>query len=110
MTTNLHSDAREMAEAVARWMGWKQRDGDPHLPWRNPSGMPAYRLPNFASSLDAMREVEDEIERRGLDVKYMEHLVGVLGKDRLVGEWEILRATAAQRLEAAARVIEEVSR
>lgn len=103
-------NAREQAEAVARWMGWKYDPSRPFdMRWQATRGDLVDAAPAYWRSLDAMREVEDEIERRGLDVKYMEHLVGVLGKDRLVGEWEIFRATAAQRLEAAYGVIQEAN-
>ena len=92
-------DAREQAEAVAKWMG---------LIWRS---CEFETLPPYATSLDAMREVEDEIERRGLMGKYADALIGdrELHTEREV-EHFLIRATPAQRLAAAARVIEEVGK
>ena len=102
---------REQAEAVARWMGWKPT-GSYSQPWRNPKGRMVYRVPPYADSLDAMREVEDEIKRRGLWERYvttlwMEHGPGgFMERNVYVGFG--LRATAAQRLQAAFEVIKEV--
>jgi hypothetical protein len=100
---------REQAEAVAKWCGWKPT-GNRNIPWRTPSGFDVYRLPPYDDSLDAMRDVEDEIERRGLMGKYADALVG---ERELHTESEVerflIRATAAQRLEAAYWTIQEAA-
>lgn len=103
-------DPREQAEAVARWMGWRRRDGDAHLPWMNPSGKPVYRIPTYADSLDAMREVEDEIERRGLLERYRLQLHAEWCEDHKYPRFTLflITLTAAQRLQAAFEVIKEV--
>lgn len=113
MTMKSHSnepmpDPREQAEAVALWMGWKRRNGDAHLPWRNPNGKPVYRIPTYADSLDAMCEVEDEIERRGLLDQYGAQLFRVWcsSKAQITFTSFLIRATAAQRLQAAFEVIQ----
>lgn len=107
-------DAREMAEAMARWMGWTECKrpgfGEGLCP---PGSTYPDNLPKYASSLDAMREVEDEIERRGLVVEYMALLRKVWRESTgAIDEWMyfLLRASALQRLQAAARVIQEVER
>lgn len=74
----------------------------------------------FASSLDAMRRVEDEIEKRGLQREYLRQLVGMqqgsvaLDIDCLDYEgttpralWSLVCATPAQRTEAAYQVLKE---
>lgn len=118
-------DPREQAEAVARWCGWETIPGltiDSVL-WLEPkTGRKWQTLPPYASSLDAMRAVEDEIERRGLCMVYRLHLLDAV-RERAISLWHssaepatfdrwaeyaIATATAAQRLEAAAKVIEEV--
>lgn len=103
-------DLRAMTLTVAKWCGYTNiRLTEMFDEVADHNGHTRVRLPNFAESLDAMRKVEDEIERRGLEVRYMEELVGVLSADRLVGEWEVLRATAAKRLQAAYRAIQEAA-
>ena len=111
-------DPREQAEAVARWCGCHPT-GNRDTPWRTPSGLfDVQFLPFYADSLDAMREVEDEIERRNL-LKLYGFFLGcvVAGSDEQY--WDFTRddaflagatATALQRLQAAARVIEEVGK
>lgn len=97
---------REMAEAVGvfmdrKWCGHPTCDGT--------------CLPDYADSLDAMREVEGEIHRRGLFERYVDELMKVQG---WITEWAhvwehhdawrgLVLATAAQRLEAAYRTIQE---
>lgn len=109
-------DPREQAEAVARWCGWK-RIGNGYFV--NPAGKFSFweKPPDYAASLDAMREVEDEIERRGLWLEYAHVLEGIVTHSGPTMEWKSqwlgwvymgARATALQRLQAAARVIEEV--
>lgn len=102
-------DAREQAEAVARWCGWK-RTGSYWQPWRNPKGRMVYRVPPYADSLDAMREVETELSKRGHFRRYREVLKTMWNEDLTrmdFGEY-LVRLTALQRLAAAAKVIEEV--
>ena len=106
-------DPREQAEAVARWMGWTViKKGAFYILWQPPyNDHPTIDLPDYADDLNAMREVEHEIERRGLLVEYVAMLRKVWqGHEDALDEWQyfLIRATAAQRLEAAARVIEEV--
>ena len=104
-------DPREQAEAVARWCGWKHFENR-NMPWRSHCGVDAYRLPPFADSLDTWPPVEALLAERGLLRRYREELESMwraddMGMDR--AEY-LIRASAAQRLAAAARVIEEVER
>lgn len=105
---------REMAEAVAKWMGYT-RTVDYWRFWVDPSGAPADHPPRCADSLDAMREVEDMLAKRGLFERYVDELMKVQG---WITEWAhvwehhdawrgLVLATAAQRLAAAAKVTEE---
>ena len=116
-------DQREQAEAVARWCGWEFKGSRAAFPWRHAKkGVRLSHMPPYDESLDAMREVEDEIERRGLCMVYRLHLLDAV-RERAISLWHssaepatfdrwaeyaIATATAAQRLEAAAKVIEEV--
>ncbi len=65
----------------------------------------------FSTSLDAMHLVEDEIERRGLQERYIQELDRLVTYERDEGwewfRWGILRATPEQRCLAAFRAIEE---
>jgi hypothetical protein len=68
--------------------------------------------PKYGSRLDDMRAVEDEIERRGWMAAYECELILVWGR-QTTGflerpEWFLIRATAAQRLAAAEKVIENM--
>lgn len=66
----------------------------------------------YADSLDVMREVEGEIERRGLWRKYEAALTDIFLAQTPPVDWHwfLIRATAEQRLAAAYRVIQEVER
>lgn len=116
----------EQAEAVAKWMGLEKC----HL-WTGvnlgSAGGPAmlkgkcghakcypkeYGPPRYADSLDAMREVEDEIERRGLIPEYVAELRRFWKASDDVPDFYpyfLIRATPAQRLEAAYRTIQEAA-
>jgi len=113
----------EQAEAVAKWCGWKA--GTTHKPsFANPSKMiedrriwvheklgVRHRLPDYAESLDAMREVEDRLAERGLMAKYETALSHIYFAQDAISDWNhfLIRATAAQRLQAAYRTIQEAA-
>lgn len=108
-------DAREQAEAVAKFMDRK---------WCGSPTCDGTCLPDYANSLDAMREVEDEIERRGLWRAYRS-LLHMAVIDRGFALWEseknngvkyrecleyaVATATPAERLEALGKVMEEAT-
>lgn len=68
----------------------------------------AKTLPDFATG-PAARLLEDEIERRGLQERYIQALDKVVTYERREGwewfRWAILRATPAQRRDAALRAV-----
>lgn len=79
-------------------------------------------LPTYSTSFDAVRMIEDEIEKRGMQREYLHQLVGMqqgsvaLDIDCLDYEgtmpralWSLVCATPAQRAEAAYRVLREAS-
>lgn len=118
-------DPREQAEAVWRTLfpwpdtqcpvcGWTFDDRPtgcrPGDCWLSPApDRKSSEAPPLESCLDDMRIVEDEIERRGLTKHYWKALNGVWTvQDSGPFQHFLIRATAAQRLEAAYRVIEEV--
>jgi hypothetical protein len=51
----------------------------------------------MGNSRDAAAWLEDEIERRGLDMPYVKHLQVIVGSS---AKWHLLRATPAQRAQA----------
>ena len=67
-------------------------------------------IPAWSSSLDAMRDVEEELERRGLKAPYvsaLEEALGAIAPDRWPeGPWRLIHASAAQRATAALAVLE----
>lgn len=114
-------DPRQQAEAVARWCyGTKRVHVDEYGSVRVFEGTAkrfSFKTHGieydwfYYSSLDVLRrEVEDEIERRGLMRKYEAALTDIFLAQEPPVDWHyfLIRATAAQRLEAAAKVIEEV--
>lgn len=56
-------------------------------------------LPYYSTAYDSMHQVENEIDRRGLGSQYAGALAGLLGDTADL--WTILRATPAQRCQAA---------
>ncbi len=108
---------QEIHLAVARWCGWTVDvvpGSNPQSPdSRNitdPDGNPAYSVPNYLSH-DTFVSVVNEIERRGLMQRYLEELCREVNKTTEPTTWgevaALMTATPAQRLAAAAKVIEE---
>lgn len=64
-------------------------------------------LPEYTTDHTAVRLVEDEIERRGIDARYLyiKHLILIFNPDPedFVLTWDLLRATPEQRCLAALR-------
>lgn len=67
--------------------------------------------PHYSTDPAAVRQVEDEIERRGLQDPYVMHLCAELECEALFEEnphravWLLLRATPAERCRAAVRAV-----
>lgn len=98
-------DPREQAWAVARWCGWERARLDLFLDAQG-NGVPSPR--ELPRSRDAMEFVEREIERRGLMKSYWKALNGVwCEQDAEPFQHFLIRATAAQRLQAAFEVIQK---
>lgn len=110
------NDLRELDAALARALGWTERDVPFLLDedgatltterfWLNPSG--AYApLPPFTRTMRATRLLEDEIERRGLEYAYIDVLETIIGADYDEGYgahsvWKFIRATPEQKARAA---------
>lgn len=102
---------REQDAALAELMGW-----DLDYVFRDTTGAPLvcgepHVVPKFTASLDAIRLVEDEVERQGLQERYIEVLDKLVEYERAKGwtwfRWGILRATPAQRAQAAYAVLRE---
>jgi len=111
-----------MAVKAARWYGWKPIP-NPYckgsfnwtLPQRHGERKHKDRsmAPDYVS-LDAVRKLEDEIETRGLWFEYALAVVHTVGDpvhdDANYRYFQLLRATAAQRLEAICAVIDKEPR
>lgn len=127
--------ARENDAAVAEWMGWTDVAERPCYEWSNTAqryelfGVPpgqAYKVlvPYFTADVPpigkdedcfdesraTVRQVEDEVERRGLQDEYLIALGLVLWGDwginqdiELDNVWSLLRATPDQKCQAALR-------
>lgn len=108
-------DNHEREEALAILLGWKKNpEGVRGIGWVSPVGQHILGgLPSFTISLDAMRLAEEEIERRGLQVEYssiLKDIVAVahpLQPDQhfMSAVWRLIHAGAAQRAEAAYKVL-----
>jgi hypothetical protein len=64
--------------------------------------------PDFTSRLDAVRLMEDEIERRGLQELYSEilhYMCASFSDSFQMARWKVLRATPEQRCRAALRAV-----
>ena len=96
----------EQARMVADFMGY----------WIAPQGEIQLHVPDFPNDLNAIANVEAEIKRRGLRGEYLGHLEGLvtiqvandLSNDIVAYGWACATATAAQRLAACVRVIEQM--
>lgn len=127
---------RERDAALAQSLGWVLNPPNVRgLGWQTPDGrfLGTDAHPHYTQSLDAMRTVEDEIERRGLIGRYQNALISVLDLDMQVFNsaielsphvapsipnntfewdghaylWRLLHATPAQRAEAAYKTLKE---
>lgn len=126
---------RKQDARVARALGWTTREipvgGGSITYWNQPDGRPSFWgvdvlgvLPPFTTDPVAARQVEDEIERRGLWERYTKALLEIINPDAQLfssalehgGDpraldipstlWGLIRATPAQRCEAALKVLE----
>lgn len=97
---------------LAQLLGWRRQGAD----WLASDGSIILGgTPAFTTSLDAMRTVEDEIERRGLVVPYSEALKAVVASAHplqpdqhyMVAAWRLIHATASQRAEVAYLTLKE---
>ena len=94
-------------------MGWREINTEAER--GIPPGQKCFDyLPRYAKNLHAVRELEDEIERRGLWFEYALAVVHTVGDpvhdDANYRYFQLLRATAAQRLEAICAVIDKEPR
>jgi hypothetical protein len=105
---------RELDAALARALGYELKDPPPFsnfkgLTWRKPNqgAWCADGVPAFSTDLNAMHEVEAEIERRGLTHEYIAALYEFLGHtyQNLLMQWYYAHATAEQRARAALAVL-----
>lgn len=114
-------EQRTATAAMAKWMGWKRgswklMSGEEQAGWKDKRDQPAAldSWNPFDDDLNAVRLIEDEIERRGLWKEYEYHLAYALAT-RLTeqppgawGEWPkfcYARTTAPQRAAACWEVI-----
>lgn len=114
MSADWHSlTGREQDQAIASLLGWKKNT---HGVWASPVGQHILGgLPSFTISLDAMRMVEGEIERRDLQVEYSATLKDIVAaayplqpdQHFMFGAWRLIHASAAHRAEAAYRALSE---
>lgn len=76
------------------------------MTWRSPKGHWLLSgLPVFVKNLNAMREVEKEIEARGLCEQYLSALEDI-AQPATCAFWNLVHATAEQRARAALAVLE----
>lgn len=104
-------EGRELDAAVAREVfrhevRWRDQDGE-----RTPlvsGGDETVACPPYSSDTDAAREVEEELDRRGLAEAYVDHLLkeerprlGIVDTLRYRDVWNVLHAGPARRCRAA---------
>lgn len=105
-------DEKEINVALAEFMGWKKpncNDGYYRYNAKKSITFIDEKLLShyFTSDLNAMHEVEAELERRAKRMEYWVALVDSVGSD---APWAVLHATAAQRAQAAYEVITQHQR
>jgi hypothetical protein len=111
---------RELDAALARALGcevvWIDTWDDEGTPYRQPLVVDVGRVPFYSTDLNAMHEVEAEIERRWLVEQYMTAIEDVYDDRELSDEseyaivhnypfWSLTHATAEQRARAALAVL-----
>lgn len=119
---------QELNEACARVLGWREmawpdfRDGKWREVegWRRPDGLDVTGVPNFSGDHDAVRLLEDEIERRDLGCEYAAALVAIADADaeQVAGDlwyattsnfWALIRAKPEQKARAFLAAMKESS-
>lgn len=106
----------EVAEKVMGWKRWIHANGVAVF-WNDPKGTQR-ALRSYSSDYNAVRTMEDEIERRGLQAGYIEALASVTLDTPRQRQWEellpcsafagrLLRASAADRCRAALLACQE---
>lgn len=110
-------DGRELDAAVAREIfgrdvAWRRNDGEPVL--LVVDGETPVRCPEYSGDPGAAHAVEEELERRGLDEAYVDHLLkeerprlGVVDTLQYRDVWNVLHAGPGRRCRAALSVVRE---
>lgn len=103
-----------VAERVMGWRvqpnAWDSRSCDERTPRYDYGVVEADRgvrggVPRFSTSHDAVATVRAEIERRGLEPKFVRQLIAMVGySDRTT--WRILNASPEQQSRAALKAVE----
>ncbi len=93
-------------------MGWTRVEGKKRVFWTLNKGYIFGGLRGFSTDANAVREVEAEIERRGLMVEYIKMLISVVFNGKrdetilFLDDWfQAVHASAEQRCRAALRVV-----
>jgi hypothetical protein len=99
---------RELDAALARALGlevvWIDTWDDEGTPYRQPLIVDVGRVLDYSTDLNAMHEVEAEIERRGLAERYLTELDWQCPLTKFAF-WGMTHATAEQRARAALAVL-----
>lgn len=107
-------DGRELDAAVAREVFDREvrwRDGDGEGTPLVTAGDDTVPCPPYSSDADAAREVEEELDRRGLAEAYVDHLLkeerprlGIVDTLQYRDVWNVLHAGPGRRCRAALAV------
>ncbi|MFB6240878.1 MAG: hypothetical protein ABEJ46_04870 [Gemmatimonadota bacterium] len=119
MTDAAELDGRELDAAVARELfgrevSWEERSGErvPVVTDRDPPAP----CPRYSTDPSRAREMEEEVDRRGLAEAYVDHLLkeerprlGIVDTLQYRDVWNVLHAGPARRCRAAVAVAREAA-
>ncbi len=102
-------DAAVAREVFRREVRWRDEGGE-RIPLVSPDGE-TVDCPPYSSDTDAARQVEEELDRRGLAEAYVDHLLkeerprlGIVDTLRYRDVWNVLHAGPVRRCRAALSV------
>jgi hypothetical protein len=100
----------EKIQKLAEWMGWTTDDyglgGDPIVIYTEKGDVHRFDSWSPLTRIQDATMLEDEVERRGLQAKYVEALLKVLRVGLTVSFWDVAHATPEQRCAAILRLME----